>query len=47
LFDFIDYQKDGLIDKENLKYAISYIMNSDLNDRKIDEVYKLYDLDRD
>lgn len=30
LFDFIDYEKTGLIDRDDLKYAISYIMNNDL-----------------
>jgi hypothetical protein len=31
LFDFLDDDKDDLLDERNLKMGISYIMNKDIN----------------
>jgi hypothetical protein len=35
LFDFLDDDKDELLDERNLKMGISYIMNKDINEADV------------
>lgn len=47
LFDYLDSDHDDKIDRSNLKYGLSYVMNKDLNADDLEKTFALYDKDND
>jgi Ca2+-binding EF-hand superfamily protein len=47
LFEYLDNDRDGFVDKRNVKFGVSFVTNKNIDSDDVDRAFDTYDSDKD